>query len=67
MSTAPSAIDIEYPESDGRPMGETDLHRNWMIHLIDVLQTRYREAREHFEAEVDRLREELRQLRGANP
>jgi Uma2 family endonuclease len=43
MSTAQTAIDVEYPESDGRPMGETDLHRNWMIRLIDMLQTRYRD------------------------
>jgi Uma2 family endonuclease len=43
MSTVSAAIDIEYPESDGRPMGETDLHRNWMIRLIDILQNRYRD------------------------
>lgn len=42
VSTNQSAIDIEYPESDGRPMGETDLHRNWMIRIIDMLQQRYR-------------------------
>jgi hypothetical protein len=23
--------EIDYPESDGRPMGETDLHRLWMV------------------------------------
>ncbi|MFN0052735.1 MAG: Uma2 family endonuclease [Planctomycetales bacterium] len=34
-----------YPESDGRPMGETDLHRDWMIRLIDVLEYRYRGQR----------------------
>ena len=42
MSTDQSAIEVEYPESDGRPMGETDLHRNWMIRIIDMLQQRYR-------------------------
>jgi Uma2 family endonuclease len=33
---------IYYPESDGRPMGETDLHRWWMIHIYDLLQQRYK-------------------------
>lgn len=42
MSTNQSAIEIEYPESDGKPMGETDWHRNWIIRLIDMLQQRYR-------------------------
>lgn len=42
MSTDQSAIDIEYPESDGKPMGETDLHRNWIVRIIDLLQQRYR-------------------------
>jgi Uma2 family endonuclease len=35
-------IDIEYPETDGRPMGETDLHRDWMVRIIDLLKHRYR-------------------------
>ena len=42
MSTDQSTIEIEYPESDGQPMGETDLHRNWMVRIIDLLQQRYR-------------------------
>ncbi|HUG71477.1 MAG TPA: Uma2 family endonuclease [Pirellulaceae bacterium] len=45
MSTNQPAIELEYPESDGRPMGETDLHRNWMIRIIDLLQQRYRGQR----------------------
>ncbi len=28
---------IEYPESDGQPMGETDQHRNLISHLIEML------------------------------
>ncbi len=36
---------VEYPETDGRPMGETDLHRRWMIRLLDILQHRYRGLR----------------------
>ncbi len=33
---------IEYPESDGRPMGETDLHRDAMVRHIDILKQYYR-------------------------
>ncbi len=39
--TAP-AHEIEYPESDGRPMGESDLHRDWMMRIFDILRYRYR-------------------------
>jgi Uma2 family endonuclease len=38
-------IDIEYPETDGQPMGETDLHRDWMFRIIDLLKCRYRGQR----------------------
>ena len=30
--------DIYYPESDGRPMAESDLHRNLMFRIIHLLQ-----------------------------
>lgn len=33
---------IIYPESDGTPMGETDLHRDIMVELIEILKDRYR-------------------------
>ena len=33
--------DNDYPTSDGRPMAETDLHRELMFALIEVLQHRY--------------------------
>jgi Uma2 family endonuclease len=33
--------EIEYPTSDGEPMGETDLHRNLMIDLIEALKHYY--------------------------
>lgn len=42
MSTAETIADIEYPESDGKPMGETDLHRYWMKRIDDLLSYRYR-------------------------
>ena len=31
----------EYPESDGKPMGETDLHRKAMIRQIGILERYY--------------------------
>ncbi len=33
--------EIDYPESDGRPMGETDLHRWWMFQIYQLLEHRY--------------------------
>jgi len=36
---------IEYPESDGKPMGETDLHRDWMVRILEILRYRYRAER----------------------
>ncbi len=38
-----AAIDVYYPESDGKPMGETDLHIHWMFRIRDILKWRYRE------------------------
>lgn len=32
------AKEIHYPESDGKPMAETDLHRELMYHIIHTLQ-----------------------------
>ncbi len=37
MSTAPTPVEIDYPESDGQPIGETDLHIGWIIRLRDML------------------------------
>jgi Uma2 family endonuclease len=36
---------VEYPESDGMPLGETDLHRDWMVRILDILRFRYRGQR----------------------
>lgn len=41
MNERTRLLEIEYPESDGLPMGETDLHRGWMVRLIDLLQHRH--------------------------
>jgi Uma2 family endonuclease len=45
MTLVRAIEEIEYPESDGEPMGETDLHRNWMIRIHDMLTCRYRGER----------------------
>jgi Uma2 family endonuclease len=33
---------VYYPESDGRPMGETDEHRDAMVRIIELLMNHYR-------------------------
>jgi len=41
MKLPDAVLEIEYPESDGNPMGETDLHRNWMVRIIELFEYRY--------------------------
>jgi Uma2 family endonuclease len=41
MAAIPLKHEIEYPESDGLPMAESDLHRDVMIDLIHALKGRY--------------------------
>ncbi len=46
MATAPRTVEVDdqgvvYPTRDGRPMGETDLHRDKMIDLIEALKDRF--------------------------
>lgn len=36
--------EVEYPESDGQPMAETDLHRDEMVYLIEALQEHFEDA-----------------------
>ncbi len=42
MSILQIRPEIEYPESDGRPMAETDIHLEWMICIRNLLKHRYR-------------------------
>lgn len=39
-----STIEIEYPVSDGLPMGESDEHIRWLVRVYDLLEHRYRNA-----------------------
>lgn len=41
MATASRPHDVEYPTSDGRPMAETDRHRDEMVDLIQTLKRYY--------------------------
>lgn len=41
MATIPTTRTIEYPTRDGRPMGETEVHRDDMIALIEALKRHY--------------------------
>jgi Uma2 family endonuclease len=43
---------IEYPESDGKPMGETDLHRDWMFRILELLRFRYRGQRVYMASDL---------------
>lgn len=43
-ATTPRPRPVHYPESDGKPMAETDVHRNEMFALIGALRWRYRDA-----------------------
>lgn len=40
----PLSREIVYPESDGKPMGETELHRQEITYVIEALAHRFREA-----------------------
>lgn len=44
MAAIPLQREIYYPESDGTPMAETDLHREEMIYLIQALDRRYQDV-----------------------
>jgi Uma2 family endonuclease len=42
MTAIPLRREVEYPDSDGRPMAETEIHLNEMLDLLAVLKRRYR-------------------------
>lgn len=43
MALIQTRHEIEYPDSDGEPMGESDWHIDWTIRLRDLLKWRYRD------------------------
>jgi Uma2 family endonuclease len=52
MSLVTSQTHVEYPESDGKPMGETDLHRDWMVRILELLKHRYRGERVYVSSDL---------------
>ncbi len=42
MSVTRTPRKISYPDADGKPMAESDLHRDWMVRILDLLKRRYR-------------------------
>ena len=42
MNTVTVPLEIDYPESYGKPRGETELHRDWTIRILDIFPQRYR-------------------------
>ncbi len=42
----PREPEIEYPESDGKPMAESDIHRDVMMHVIEGLKDHFLEEPE---------------------
>jgi Uma2 family endonuclease len=41
MSAGVSVQKVSYPESDGKPIGETDWHRRAIVRLIELIERRY--------------------------
>ena len=41
ISRTATTREVDYPTSDGKPMGETDLHRQDMVDVIDTLADRF--------------------------
>ncbi len=44
MSAFPLKQEVEYPSSDGKPMAETDLHRDEMVYVIEALKRHFLDA-----------------------
>jgi len=43
---------VYYPESDGKPMGETDLHRDAMVRHIEILRDYFRGQRVYVSGDI---------------
>lgn len=52
MSSVTTQNEIDYPESDGKPMGETDLHRDWMFRLLEIFRHRYRDQQVYIASDL---------------
>jgi hypothetical protein len=52
MSSVSVQNDIDYTESDGTPKGETDLHRDWMVRLLEIFRQRYAGHQVHIASDL---------------
>ena len=52
MAANTTAVEIEYPERDGRPTGETDIHRDWIMRLILLLQHRFQNEKAYVSGDL---------------
>jgi len=50
MGAIPLSLEIEYPYSDGQPMGESELHVKEMMYLIEAFTERFREQADAYVA-----------------
>lgn len=48
MSLAPALPEVCYPESDGKPMADTDIHWRLMVYTWQVLEWLYRGQKVYF-------------------
>ncbi|HUE71605.1 MAG TPA: Uma2 family endonuclease [Pirellulaceae bacterium] len=74
MSTVPTNLPsasadftVTYPTSDGRPMGETDLHREIMFELIETLKEFYRGRQVYVSGKILLYYEEGNKRRHVSP
>ena len=67
MSLAKPPAEVEYPETDGNPMGETDWHRQWMQRILDLLRYRYRDQHVYLASDLLVYYEEGNPLRFVVP
>jgi Uma2 family endonuclease len=52
MSLAETAFEVEYPESDGKLVAETELHLHWTFRIRDILKHRMRAERAYVGADL---------------
>jgi len=52
MNSVKTQTEIEYPESDGNPFAETDLHRDWMLRLLEIVRQRYCDQQVYIASEL---------------
>ena len=52
MASVINSTQVHYPESDGKPMGETDLHRREMVRHIELLEDYFQGQRAYVSGDL---------------